>query len=55
MPVYEYICVECKNRFTLQMTISEYEKKKTISCPKCKSEDLKRIYSAFTAVTSKKS
>jgi putative FmdB family regulatory protein len=55
MPAYEYICGECKNRFTKQMTISEYDKKKSISCPQCKSKDLKRIYSSFTAITSKKS
>ena len=55
MPTYEYNCGECKNRFTLQMTISEYDKKKSLSCPKCKSKDLRRIYSVFNAVTSKKS
>ena len=55
MPAYEYICCECKNKFTKQMTIGEYDKKKSISCPQCKSKDLKRIYSSFTAVTSKKS
>ncbi len=55
MPVYEYICGECKNKFTLRMTIRKYDNKESILCPKCKSKDLKRIYSSFTAVTSKKS
>ena len=55
MPIYEYICGDCKNRFTLRMTINEYDKKIFHSCPECKSKNLRRIYSAFTAVTSKKS
>ena len=55
MPIYEYLCGECKKIFSIQITISEYEKKKSLSCPECKSKDLKRIYSTFTAVTSKKS
>jgi putative FmdB family regulatory protein len=55
MPLYEYICCECKDRFTLRMTIREYDNNESILCPKCKSKDLRRFYSAFTAVTSKKS
>ena len=55
MPLYEYILVKCKKSFTLLVTIGEYEKQKSFSCPHCDSKDLKRIYSTFTAVTSKKS
>ena len=55
MPIYEYVCNECRHLFTVEMTFSEYGKKKNHKCPKCKSENLKRIYTGFSAVTSKKS
>jgi len=55
MPGYEYICNDCKKKFTLQLTIGEYQKRKSTSCPHCNSKDLRRIYTTFTAVTSKKS
>ena len=55
MPSYEYVCLKCNKRFTLDMTISEYEKQNSISCPHCNSQNVKRVYSSFTAVTSKKS
>ena len=55
MPVYEYRCNKCKKVFSLQMTISEYIKKKSIKCSHCKSGSVKRIYSTFSAVTSSKS
>jgi len=54
MPTYEFVCENCKKRFTLILSISEYEKKK-MSCPKCKSRKVKQQISSFQAVTSKKS
>ena len=54
MPVYEFKCEECDSDFALEMKISEYTNKK-ISCPKCKSEKVKRQISSFQAITSKKS
>ena len=55
MPAYEYRCNKCNKVFSLQMAISEYEKKKSIKCIHCKSISVKRIFSKFTAVTSSKS
>ena len=55
MPVYEFKCKQCQKIFSIQISVSEYEKTKTFSCPSCKSEDVKRVFSKFTAVTSKKS
>ena len=55
MPNYEFKCKKCDKTFSQQMTISEYEKKKSFACPHCKSKSVKRIFSSFTAVTSKKS
>ena len=54
MPTYEFVCEKCKKRFTLILSISEYEKKK-MECPKCKSRKVKQQISSFQAVRSKKS
>jgi putative FmdB family regulatory protein len=55
MPIYEFRCAKCNKVFSLQMTISEYEKRKSVKCVYCKSTSVKRIFSKFTAVTSSKS
>jgi putative FmdB family regulatory protein len=54
MPIYEFICQKCDHAFSLVITISEYEKK-NFTCPKCKSDKVKRQISSFQAITSKKS
>ena len=54
MPTYDFRCEKCKKKFTLMMTISEYESKK-VRCPKCKSTRVKQQISSFQAITSKKS
>lgn len=55
MPVYEFICNSCDHAFVLILKISEYEKQQKFTCPKCKSNDVKRQISSFQAITSKKS
>lgn len=54
MPTYEFMCEKCKKKFTLTVTVAEYEKKK-FCCPKCKGRKVKQLISSFHAVTSKKS
>lgn len=54
MPVYDYSCRKCGKKFSLTMTIGEYEKKKA-RCPKCGSLRVARRVSPFFAQTSKKS
>ncbi|MBW1701028.1 MAG: zinc ribbon domain-containing protein [Deltaproteobacteria bacterium] len=54
MPTYDFRCEKCKKKFTLTMTISEYENKKR-RCPKCKSTRIKQQITSFQAITSKKS
>lgn len=54
MPIYDYECKECKNRFTVILSIAEYEKILPV-CPKCKSSKVEQLPAAFFAVTSKKS
>lgn len=54
MPAYEFKCNKCEKVFSLKISVSDYDRKKTYSCPNCGSTDTKRIFSRFTAVTSKK-
>lgn len=54
MPTYDYVCGKCKKKFSLTMSVSEYEKSK-VGCPKCRSKDVRRQISSFQTITSKKS
>ena len=54
MPTYDFKCEKCNKKFTLQMTVGEYEKTK-FRCPKCKSVRVKQQIGSFQAITSKKS
>jgi putative FmdB family regulatory protein len=54
MPTYEYLCLKCKESFTVVMSIGEYEKGK-VSCPKCGKRQVKQQVTAFQTKTSKKS
>ncbi len=54
MPLYEFQCKKCNETFTKKMSVKEMEKEKVL-CPKCKSEDVKKVISGFYSVTSKKS
>lgn len=54
MPIYEFICQKCEHNFSLAITLAEYEKKQ-FTCPKCKSDKVKRQLSTFQTITSKKS
>jgi putative FmdB family regulatory protein len=54
MPSYEYVCKECKKKFTLTMTITQHEAG-GVACPKCKSKKVEQLVASFFAVTSRKS
>jgi len=45
MPIYEYICLMCNEKFSLLQTVhaSEHETK----CPKCATNKVKKVISAF--------
>jgi len=45
MPIYEYICMKCNERFSLLQNIS-CDQKET-KCPTCSSGDLKKMMSSF--------
>ena len=54
MPVYDYVCKDCRNSFELVLTLREHDKGE-IACPKCGSKSVEQDTVAFYAVTSKKS
>ncbi len=54
IPQCEFLCLACKKKFSLILTVSEYEKSK-IKCPKCGNKKVEQRWAAFYAVTSKKS
>ena len=54
MPQYEFFCNACKKTFPRILTIAEHGKEK-ITCPHCGSKNVEQRWSAFSAITSKKS
>ena len=54
MPQYEFFCNACKKTFSKILTIAEHGKEK-IACPHCSSKNIEQRWSAFSAITSKKS
>ena len=41
MPLYDYICLDCHQRFDVFMSYSEYGAR-PVTCPHCKSKDVRR-------------
>jgi putative FmdB family regulatory protein len=54
MPVYEYVCLDCKKKFSEAIPVSVYDPDK-IKCPKCKSNNVERRWSTVFVETSRKS
>lgn len=48
MPIYEYMCKPCNDRFEVLTTISRASETK---CPKCGSGNITRLMSAFASRT----
>jgi putative FmdB family regulatory protein len=46
MPIYEYICQECDEKFSLLQSVHVSEKE--TSCPKCASKKVKKLLSTFS-------
>lgn len=42
MPIYQYICIECKKRFELYLTYDEYGAH-AVDCPNCNSKNVQRL------------
>ena len=47
MPIYEYLCKDCGNRFEQIKPMSTADEK--ISCPKCASLEVRRLISVVNA------
>ncbi len=54
MPLYEFLCLDCKKTFTLPLSVSDFEKRK-YQCPSCKSKKVEEQFTSVNVVTSKKS
>jgi putative FmdB family regulatory protein len=57
MPTYDFLCEKCRRKFSLMLSIAEFERQtaKRIRCPRCKSVRVSRQISGFQVQTSKKS
>jgi len=47
MPIYEYECPSCSERFSLLRRLTDRDEE--IACPKCGTRHPKRLFSAFAA------
>ena len=52
MPLYEYRCNDCENRFSEVLTVKEHDKRE-MHCPKCKSDNVKPVIEGFVPTGSK--
>lgn len=46
MPMFEYVCLDCKNEFELLVRSNE-----RLACPSCGRENLQKKFSAFATVS----
>lgn len=54
MPYYDYYCRACDDTFSKLLSLDQHENE-AVTCPECGSSNVEQKYSAFYAVTSKKS
>ena len=54
MPHYEFFCHACKKSFSKVLSLVDYEEGEVL-CPHCGSKEVEQCWSAFSAITSKKS
>jgi putative FmdB family regulatory protein len=54
MPLYEYACRKCGEKFSEVLTIKEHDHKK-VQCPKCQSSEVQKVIEPFYAKTARKS
>ena len=52
MPIYEFLCLACRNQF--QSLIMGEKEEKDLKCPACQGEKLKKLISRFTYHASEK-
>lgn len=50
MPIYEYECTNCEEKFELLRNINDSDK--SIKCPCCNKQAAKRVFSVFGTASS---
>jgi len=50
MPIYEYECLTCGERFELRRSMSDSDQE--LKCPQCGAENPRRIFSTFATTAS---
>jgi putative FmdB family regulatory protein len=50
LPVYEYECQKCGERFELRRSMSDSDQ--DIKCPQCEAENPRRVFSTFATTSS---
>jgi putative FmdB family regulatory protein len=55
MAIYEYVCTECGEKVEVRATISEKEKGLKVTCPKCGSKEMARVFGSFMVMGSSSS
>lgn len=50
MPIYEYQCISCEEKFELLRRLSDEDSE--IKCPKCNKTGVKRVFSTFSTASS---
>jgi len=53
MPVYEYHCLKCNEHIELTLSLKEKDRKKTVRCTLCGSNDTKQVFSFMVATGSR--
>ncbi len=46
MPIYEYLCLKCSNKFSMLQSL--VPPAQNTECPKCASKDVKKLLSSFS-------
>jgi putative FmdB family regulatory protein len=54
MPRDEFLCLNCKKHFSKTLSLIDCEEGEVL-CPRCGSKEVEQCWSAFNAITSKKS
>lgn len=55
VPAYEYRCLDCRQDFTVFLTLEELDSQPLHRCPHCQSDHTERKFGAFFVKTDKKS
>jgi len=53
MPIYEYECKECKERFEALLSVNEDDQ--SLRCPNCQGNKLQKVLSLFSSASTKSS